>query len=138
MLAPSGRLSSVSTRSCFVAGSSFGSSAFGGVLALSPPGGASTCPFFCGRRAGANRSRSFLGGFGSVLSTSARGKERVAKGDVQLRHFAGDEVFEARLAAFLVKHPRKPKSVCLALVHREQADRRLADINRVAVSSLLH
>jgi PAS domain S-box-containing protein len=31
------------------------------------------------------------------------------------------------LTAFLIKHPRKPKSVCLALVHREQSDRRRAE-----------
>jgi PAS domain S-box-containing protein len=49
------------------------------------------------------------------------------QGDVQLRGRDGEQAVEARLTAYLIKHPRKPKSVCLALVHREQADRRRAD-----------
>ena len=34
--------------------------------------------------------------------------------------------FDVQITAFLVRHPRKKKSVCLALVHREQGDRRRA------------
>ena len=49
------------------------------------------------------------------------------QGDVQLRHFTSGAPFDVQLTCFLVKHPVKAKSVCLALVHREQADRRRAD-----------
>ncbi|HUY33783.1 MAG TPA: PAS domain S-box protein [Pirellulales bacterium] len=46
------------------------------------------------------------------------------RGDVQLRHFDTGALFDMRLTSFLIKHPSKAKAICLALVHREQADRR--------------
>ncbi|HVC94083.1 MAG TPA: PAS domain S-box protein [Pirellulales bacterium] len=49
------------------------------------------------------------------------------QGDVQMRHFVTGALFDVRLTSFLVKHPVKAKSVCLALVHREQADQRRAE-----------
>lgn len=43
-----------------------------------------------------------------------------------LRHVQTGQDIDVHITAFLVQHPRKRKSVCLALIHREQGDLRRA------------
>jgi PAS domain S-box-containing protein len=45
-------------------------------------------------------------------------------GEGQLRRHGGEERFDVHITAFFVRHPRKEKPVCLALVHRLAGDRR--------------
>ena len=49
------------------------------------------------------------------------------EGEATLQRFASGETFDVRITAFLIRHPRKKKSICLALVHREQGDRQRAE-----------
>ena len=48
------------------------------------------------------------------------------EGHGALRHAQSGQNIDVQITAFLVKHPRKAKSVCLALIHREQGDLRRA------------
>ncbi len=49
------------------------------------------------------------------------------QGEGQLRRWGRDEPLDVQITAFLVPHPKKPKPVCLALVHRYLGDLRRAD-----------
>ena len=47
-------------------------------------------------------------------------------GDGQMRRYRGEERFDVHITAFLVRHPRKDKAVCLAIVHRLLGEHRRA------------
>ncbi|HVX60296.1 MAG TPA: PAS domain S-box protein [Pirellulales bacterium] len=59
------------------------------------------------------------------------------EGGGRLQDARSGESFGVQIKAFLVQHPRKKKSVCLALVHREQGDRQRAEASESLKNAVL-
>ena len=59
------------------------------------------------------------------------------EGEGQLRHFQSGEMIDVLISAFLARHPRSNRPICLVLVHHDVSDRKRAEASEVLKEAIL-